>query len=286
MMEQFKEKLIQSAVKTALNEDLGDSGDVTSNAIFNDGDRGDALIKSKGSGILSGSYLIAPVFDACGGDVKVEMISQDGDILKPGTEICRLHGPVKQILAGERTILNFLQHLSGIATAVSSIVEKLSKTNTKLLDTRKTLPGLRFFEKQAVVDGGGFNHRFGLYDMILIKDTHIKKAGSVKEALVKAFRYREKYTELKIEIEVQSVEDFCIALDMKPNRIMLDNMSIDTMKYCVNKRNTEQKSVELEASGNISIDTAFAIAQTGVDYISCGSVTHSTAALDLHLIIL
>jgi len=287
---------IVDILKNALSEDLGTAGDITSLAVFSDDDRGEAHIRTKQSGVLSGVTLIAPLFELVDSrttaassttstqQTKIELCRQDGDKLEPGTIICKISGPVRSILSGERTILNLLQRLSGIATATYRMTEVLGGAKTRLLDTRKTTPGLRALEKAAVRHGGGGNHRFGLYDMVLIKDTHVKHAGGVKQALSKALAWRGNKDTPLIEIEIQSTDEFMEALPLKPNRIMLDNMSQQEIEACVKKRNASGYDIELEASGGISLSTLPAIAATGVDFISSGAITHSVAALDIHLV--
>lgn len=278
--------LIEDILKRTLSEDLYDKGDVTSEAIFSDEDYAKAIIKSKSSGTLSGAYLLEPLFRLVDKKISLDIKANDGEALEPSKIICLLEGPVKGILAAERTALNFLQRLSGIATSTSMLAREISHTPTKLLDTRKTTPTLRLLEKKAVVHGGGCNHRFGLFDMILIKDTHVKRAGGVGKALKKAFEYRGSDKSLKIEVEVQSIEEFVEALNLLPERIMLDNMSINDMRECVLMRNKKGASVELEASGNVVLSSIKAIAETGVDYISSGAITHSSPSLDIHLVII
>jgi nicotinate-nucleotide pyrophosphorylase (carboxylating) len=279
-------RTINSILDFSLAEDLGESGDITSESIFNDEDIAEAKIMSKASGILSGAYLIEPLFLKIDPEISVELKINDGQKLESGSEICVLKGPVKGILAGERIALNFLQRLSGIATATSRLVAEISNTKTRILDTRKTTPGLRLLEKKAVLHGGGYNHRFGLYDMILIKDTHVKRSNGVGNALKKAVNYRNsKYNRIKIEVEVQSVEEFHEALRYKADRIMLDNMSIDNMKHCAKHVKDNNIIVELEASGNVTLESVGKVAQSGVDFISSGAITHSAPALDIHLVI-
>jgi len=289
---------ITGILKNALTEDLGTAGDITSMAIFGESDTGAAQIRSKQAGVLSGATLIKPLFGLVDSLLSmqsqaglipaagIEVCSRDGDRMEPGTVICKIKGPVRSILSGERTILNLLQRLSGIATTSSRMIEILKGTNTRLLDTRKTTPGLRALEKAAVRHGGGDNHRFGLYDMILIKDTHIKRAGGVEEALKKALAWRDGRNGDKpmIEVEVQSVKEFMKALPLGPDRIMLDNMGQNEIEACVKERNASGKNILLEASGGISLDTLSAIAATGVDFISSGALTHSARALDIHLV--
>jgi nicotinate-nucleotide pyrophosphorylase (carboxylating) len=217
----------------------------------------------------------------------VEVLAADGDPLEPGGEICRLDGAIRSILAGERVALNFLQRLSGVATHTDRLVRLLEGTRVRILDTRKTTPLLRMLEKKAVLAGGGANHRFGLFDMILIKDTHVKAAGGPGAAVRKARHYRrDRRKDIPIEVEVQSVDEFKEAMAAGPDRVMLDNMSCDQMRQCVNLAGNYDGSVELEASGNITAETVRDVAETGVDFISVGSLTHSVCAIDIHLVIL
>lgn len=287
---------ITGILKNALTEDLGVAGDITSLAIFGASDAGEAQIRSKQAGVLSGATLIKPLFGLVDSlmstqswaarATEVEVCGRDGDRMEPGTVISKIKGPVRSILSGERTILNLLQRLSGIATTSSRMIEALQGTKTRLLDTRKTTPGLRALEKAAVRHGGGDNHRFGLYDMILIKDTHVKRAGGVEEALKKALAWREGNggEKIMIEVEVQSVKEFLQALPLGPDRIMLDNMGLLEIETCVRERNASGKNISLEASGGISLATLAEIAASGVDFISSGALTHSARALDIHLV--
>lgn len=278
-------QLINRIIDQALNEDLNKDGDITSEAIFSDNDTASAIIKSKATGILSGAYLLKLIFSKISSEVKTDVLLEDGSQLQKGTIICTLNGPVKAILAGERIALNFLQRLSGIASLTNQYTNAIKGTDAKVLDTRKTTPNLRLLEKKAVQHGGGCNHRFGLFDMILIKDTHVKRSGGVSNALSKAIEYRRDKAGLKIEVEVQSVQEYQEAIQFNPDRIMLDNMSLNEMKQCVQLKKDKNLSVELEASGNITLSTILQVAQTGVDYISSGALTHSAPALDIHLLI-
>lgn len=276
---------IDHILEEALFEDLQHTGDITSDAIFSGQDMADAIIKCKSSGVLSGAYLLEPLFSRINQQVKTDVLLKDGEELEKGTIICTLSGPVKAILAGERVALNFLQRLSGIATLTNQYVKAIKHSGTRLLDTRKTTPILRILEKKAVLHGGGCNHRFGLFDMILIKDTHVKRSGSVSNALRKAIEYRAGDFNVKIEVEVQSVAEFEEALSFSPDRIMLDNMSIADMKKCVHLVKERKIPVETEASGNITLATIESVAETGVDFISSGALTHSATSLDIHLVI-
>ena len=278
-------RCIDGLLNRAIDEDLGRGGDCTSNALFSESDRAEGVIRSKEAGILSGTFLLPPLFLKIDSSIAIVTLLDDGNALARGSEICRVQGSARGILAGERIALNFLQRLSGIATLTSRYCAAIAHTGARLLDTRKTTPGLRFLEKLAVRHGGGANHRFGLFDMMLIKDTHVKRCGGVTTALEKALRSRGSSPAPKIEVEVQSVKEFGEALRLLPDRIMLDNMSLDAMRQCVEKKRASGAAVELEASGNITLDTIAAVAGTGVDFISCGAITHSARALDIHLII-
>jgi nicotinate-nucleotide pyrophosphorylase (carboxylating) len=280
------QRYLSSLIDRALAEDLGKDGDITSNALFSKTDLAKAVIKSKAAGVLSGAYLLKPLFSRIDSSIATDLLLQDGDPLFKNTIICRIEGPVQGILCGERIALNFLQRLSGIATLTSRYVAAVAHTGATLLDTRKTVPGLRPLEKMAVLHGGGINHRHGLYDMMLIKDTHVKRAGGVSQALKKAFAARGGSRTPAIEIEVQTIAEFEEALVMSPDRIMLDNMSLDDLRSCVGKKAASNSTIELEASGAITLDSIAAVAETGVDFISCGAITHSAPVLDIHLVIL
>lgn len=277
--------LVDTVLEQALYEDLQEKGDITSLAIFSQHEQASARITSKEDGVVSGTYLLKPLFEKIDKNITVTLLITEGEVLRPATEICRMQGPVRSILAGERIALNFLQRLSGIASRTSKLVSLLEGTRTKLLDTRKTTPLLRYFEKKAVVAGGGMNHRLGLYDMMLIKDTHVKASGGVAHAIKKAKEFFGDHQRVPMEVEVQSVEEFVVAAKEKPDRIMLDNMKIGDMITCVSYRNMHARGIELEASGNITEKNLRSIAQTGVDFISVGALTHSVTAVDIHLLI-
>lgn len=277
---------LRDLVKRALMEDCGNAGDITSRAIFDNGQLGSAIIESKEDGILSGSYILEPVFNYLDPSITLDKMINDGNKLHQGAIICRLRGSLLGILAGERVALNFLQRLSGIATSAHSLASAIAHTKTRLLDTRKTTPTLRLLEKRAVLDGGGVNHRFGLFDMILIKDTHVKAAGGVAPAIEKArVAAAQMKKSVKIEAEVQTWEEFLDALRLVPDRIMLDNMSLELMSACVRRARQEAPGVELEASGNINARNIALTAETGVDFVSSGAITHSVKAMDIHLVV-
>lgn len=276
---------IRDVVSRALAEDLGTNGDITSASIFGEDDRAQAVIRAKQDGVIAGTFLLRPIFKQVDARVRVSNVLNDGSRVKPGDQVCRISGPIRAILSGERIALNFLQRLSGVATATSLLCSRIAHTSATLLDTRKTTPGFRPLEKAAVVAGGGSNHRFGLFDMILIKDTHVKAAGGVGPALELALRAR-KSRKVRVEVEVQSVAECQDALRYAPDIIMLDNMSLRDMRRCVALTRATAQDTKLEASGNVSETTIRKISETGVDFISVGAITHSAPALDLHLLIL
>ena len=222
------------------------------------------------------------VFKEIDSGLVLKPLAGDGDKVRPGKKVALIQGKVKSILAGERAALNFLQRLSGIATFTGEFVRRIRGTRAKILDTRKTTPGLRFLEKYAVKKGGGKNHRLGLYDMILIKDNHIKAAGSVSLAIRKALRNRKG---LKIEVETRNLEEIKKALNFKIDRIMLDNFKPEDLKKAVKLIRSKNKNLEIEASGRVNLKNVRRIALSGVDYISVGALTHSAEALDFSLVL-
>ena len=272
-MEQKGIKLILQA----LAEDLG-NGDVTSEAIIPAHAAAAAEIKAKQDLVLAGIDVAREVFHALDPAVKFESPANDGDTIQAGVVLARVSGRTRVLLAGERTALNLLQHLSGIATLTSRYVEAVKGTKAQILDTRKTLPGLRALEKYAVRIGGGRNHRFGLYDGILIKDNHITAAGSIAKAVESA--RKKAHHLLKIEVETKNLEEVQEALEAKVDVIMLDNMSIELMTKAVQ---VIRGRALVEASGNVTLETVRAIAGSGVDFISTGSITHSAPAADISM---
>jgi nicotinate-nucleotide pyrophosphorylase (carboxylating) len=271
-MEEYLKKIIENG----LSEDIG-SGDVTSEVTIRPESASGAAMLAKQDLVLAGLDAAHEVFRYLDPDIRFTPLAKDGDRINAGTEIVKLSGNTRALLAGERVALNLLQHLSGIATLTAEYVEKLSGTKAQVLDTRKTLPGLRQLEKYAVRMGGGRNHRMGLYDMILIKDNHIKAAGSITNAVETA---KKKAGHLKIEVETGSLEQVQEALAAKADIIMLDNMPLDLMRKAVKIINGQ---VPVEASGNVTLVTLRGIAETGVDFISSGSLTHSAPAADISM---
>ena len=238
----------------------------------------EAVLIAKDEGILAGVDIALEVFNVLDPDIKMEKYKNDGDKFQKGDQIIKLSGSGKSILKGERVFLNLVQKLSGIATTTNKYVQKLKGTSVKLLDTRKTTPGLRAFEKYAVRVGGGHNHRFALYDMVMIKDNHIVLVGSITEAVK---QIKSKVSPMvKIEVEVSSLDEFKEALETEADIIMLDNMDIKQIKKAVEINQGRKK---LEVSGNITLDNVEEYAKTGVDFISTGAVIHSSRWLDLSL---
>ncbi len=267
---------VKRLIQQAIQEDLG-PGDVTTDATISADSRSTAVMLAKQDLVLAGLDVSREVFHQMDPGVRFAGFFNDGDTIKDGTEIAKLSGSTHALLKGERVALNFLQHLSGIATLTAKFVEKLSGTKAQVLDTRKTIPGLRQLEKYAVRAGGGRNHRMGLYDLILIKDNHIKAAGSITNAVGAA---RKGAAQLKIEVEAGNLNEVREALAVKADIIMLDNMSLELMRQAVK---LIAGKTQVEASGNVTLDTIRAIAETGVDFISSGTLTHSAPAADISM---
>lgn len=270
--------LVEEAARWALDEDLGAAGDITSNACIPPDLTSRAVIAARTPGIIAGTDLAFAAFRLADPAITVEVRNGDGGAVKSGDVVLALEGPSRGILSAERVALNFLGHLSGVATATASLVEAVKGTKAQIVCTRKTTPGLRAFEKHAVLCGGGRNHRFGLYDAVMIKDNHIAAAGGIAKAL-KAAKASVGHM-VKIEVEVDSIEGLEEALRHGADIIMLDNMSVGDMKRAVALNSGRAL---LEASGNVTLATVRAIAETGVDIISSGSITHSAPSLDLGL---
>jgi nicotinate-nucleotide pyrophosphorylase (carboxylating) len=257
-----------------LAEDMG-SGDITA-SIIPKTTQASASVLTREPMVLCGRAWFDAVFQQLNQDIAIEWFCHEGDDVSADTLLCQLYGPARAILSGERTALNLLQTLSATATTARRYANAVIGTDCKILDTRKTLPGLRLAQKYAVKCGGCINHRIGLFDAVLIKENHIMAAGSIGLAISKA----RELTDLLVEIEVESLSEFEQALAARPDRIMLDNFSMADLKQAVNMN---QSKVELEASGNISLETLRAIAETGVDYISIGALTKNIQAIDLSM---
>jgi nicotinate-nucleotide pyrophosphorylase (carboxylating) len=273
--------LIDQFILSSLNEDIGD-GDHTSLATIPAGTKGKAKLLVKDEGILAGVELALEIFHIVDAGLKVTTFLNDGDKIKPKDIAFEVEGDAQSILKAERLVLNCMQRMSGIATKTREIVDILQGTNTKVLDTRKTTPGLRYLEKWAVRIGGGVNHRFGLYDMILIKDNHVDYSGGIRQAIENAQQYIiNQNKKLAIEIEVRNFDELQQVLQTGGiNRILLDNFNLDNLREAVK---IISGRFITEASGGITIDNVREYATCGVDYISVGALTHSVKSLDLSL---
>lgn len=267
-------EIVDEIIKNALNEDMP-NGDITTDNLIPLGHQSFARFIAKEEGIISGCDVVRRVFEIIGGSFELEFRVKDGDLVKPLDLIATLKGDTKTILKGERVALNLFQRMSGIATETKKYTKELAG-NTKILDTRKTTPNLRYLEKLAVTHGGGTNHRYSLSDMVMLKDNHIDAAGGITNAVNKI----RPFVNCQIEVEVETIEQFKEALSTPCDIIMLDNMSNDDMLECVKLNNGLKK---LEASGNMSVSRIKEVSLLGVDYISVGALTHSVKALDISL---
>ncbi len=272
-------KEIDDIIRRALAEDIG-SGDVTTNSIFSQELQANGRFIAKSNGTVAGWDVVKATFRFLDERVKVIQSVSDGADVKSGEVIGTVSGPGKAILAGERVALNFFQRMSGIATASRRFVEATSGTKAVILDTRKTVPGLRVLDKMAVRMGGASNHRIGLYDMVLIKDNHIAEAGGITEA-VRRVRATAP-AGMKIEVEVRTLDELQEVLALNVDRVLLDNMDTNTMRKAVK---ISAGRVPLEASGNMTLRRVAAVAATGVNFISVGALTHSVTAMDISLMI-
>lgn len=270
--------LVTEAVRAALKEDLGRAGDITSLATIPATAKATATIATRKPGRLAGMALAEAAFAELDPTVSFKAVKHDGDALKPGDVVARIAGPARAVLSAERVALNYLCHLSGVASETAKLAALVAHTGARICCTRKTTPGLRAFEKYAVRCGGGSNHRFGLDDAILIKDNHIAVAGGVGEAIRRARAFAGHL--VKVEVEVDTLDQLAEAMSEKPDAVLLDNMKPEMLKKAVAL--VAGRAVT-EASGTINAETVAAVAATGVDYISSGWITHSAPTLDLGL---
>lgn len=272
---------LEKLIKDALAEDIG-SGDHSTLACIDKNAEGIAVLKIKEDGVLAGVDVAEKVFSLMQSSAEFDRLKYDGEIMQHGEIAFEVKAKVHTILACERLVLNIMQRMSGIATLTAKYVQKLKPYHTKLLDTRKTTPNFRLLEKEAVKIGGGFNHRFGLYDMIMLKDNHIDYCGSIEKAIDLAYNYvQQQQPGLKIEVETRTIDDVYRVLKTgKVDRIMLDNFSINDIVFALKLIDGKY---ETEASGGINLDNVEAYANTGVDYVSCGAVIHQAKSLDLSL---
>ncbi|EFL90647.1 carboxylating nicotinate-nucleotide diphosphorylase [Ahrensia sp. R2A130] len=270
--------MVRDAVRAALLEDLGLAGDLTSNATIPASATARAVMNSREEGVLAGITIAEAAFRESSAELSFEALVKDGESLAPGQDVAIIEGPARAILAAERVALNYACHLSGIASYTAQFARIIKHTTAQVCCTRKTIPGLRTFEKYAVKCGGGSNHRFGLDDAILIKDNHIAVCGGVQQAIAQARAFAGHL--IKIEVEVDTLEQLSIALEAGPDVVMLDNMSLEQLREGVA---IVDGRIPIEASGNVNIDTIQGIAETGVDMISTSKITMSAPTLDLGL---
>jgi nicotinate-nucleotide pyrophosphorylase (carboxylating) len=268
---------IRALIRRALDEDIG-SGDATTRSIFSPDATVHGTLTVKASGIIAGLEICGWVFDVLDHACIFKRLIKDGTRVQAGEVVATIDGPASAILSGERTALNLLQRMSGIASLTGDFVDAVAGTGCSILDTRKTVPGLRQLDKMAVLFGGGKNHRMGLYDMVLIKDNHIDAAGSLTEAVNRV--RKGPYADLPIEVECRTLKDVEEALPHAVDRLLLDNMDIGTIRKAVT---LVDGRIALEVSGNVSLSNARGYAETGVSYISVGALTHSPPALDISL---
>jgi nicotinate-nucleotide pyrophosphorylase (carboxylating) len=268
-------KQIDKIILDALQEDIP-SIDVTTDNLFED-QESEGIFLAKEDMILSGIKVMKRVFELVDDTIYLKIINTDGTKVEKGDIIAIISGKAKSILKGERVALNLLQRMSGVATLTHEFVKEIKNDHTKILDTRKTTPNLRIIEKMAVVDGGGINHRFSLSDQVMIKDNHIKAAGSITDA-VRIVKSKVDHN-IRIEVEVETYEQFLEAIETECDIVMLDNMNNDLMRKCVE----HNKGKLLEASGNMTVDRIKSVADTGVDFISVGALTHSYRSMDISL---
>ena len=278
-------KDIMPIIARALAEDVGD-GDVTTKWTVPFAKRADAAIIAKADGVIAGLDVARWVFEAIDEAIAFAARVKDGARVGAGDVLAEVSGSARGLLTGERVALNFLQRMSGIATMTAQFVEAVQGTNAQILDTRKTAPGLRVLDKYAVVTGGGANHRAGLYDMVLIKENHIEAADGIGPALLAVWKGMDfEGREVRVEVEVETLSQLDEVLVLGADRVMLDNMRLNDMREAVRRvRQLKGKRPELEASGKVSLSEVRAIAETGVDFISIGALTHSVQALDISML--
>ncbi len=277
----FKNTLVKQLIDIAFAEDIGE-GDHTSLATINADETGNSIIVAKDNGIIAGLMLVEYIFKKVDPTLEVKLLKTDGDEIAYGDVVLEVSGSSRSMLTAERTVLNFVQRLSGVASLTAKYVAELAGLHTQILDTRKTTPGMRLLEKYAVKVGGGANHRIGLYDMILIKDNHVDFAGGIANAIIRTQKYLSEHNfTLNIEIETRSIDEVKQVLAIGGvHRIMLDNFSPELLREAVKLIDGK---FETEASGGITLQTLRSYAETGVDFISSGALTHSVKAMDLSM---
>jgi len=273
---------VSTLIALALAEDIG-SGDVTSEYFIPQDRQASAFVVARKDGVVSGVEIAARVFSTVDPALKVEVLIPDASKVAAGALLIKVEGAARSILTAERTALNFLQRLSGVATLTATYVEATKGTRATILDTRKTTPGYRLLEKQAVLDGGGTNHRIGLYDRAMVKDNHLVAEGGIPAVQAAIHKLNEERPGVEVELEADNLDQVAAFMGMEGvDYILLDNMSLDELRAAVEMRG-ERTKPQLEASGGVTLDTLPAIAKTGVDFISSGTLTHSAPALDVGL---
>ncbi|PCH80861.1 MAG: nicotinate-nucleotide diphosphorylase (carboxylating) [Hyphomicrobiales bacterium] len=271
--------LINEAVKNALLEDLGRAGDITTLATIPEEARAEAVIRARHQGVVAGMEFVRSSFSQTGPGVTIDFKMNDGAVIQPNDIFAVIRGPAQIILSAERVALNYLGHLSGIATATAKFVDRIKGTHARITCTRKTTPGLRLLEKKAVIHGGGINHRMDLASGMLIKENHIEGSGSISDAIHACFQYNR---DVWVEVECETQDEVKEAVQVCPDIILLDNMTPEQVRLC---RQLVPDSILLEASGNITLDNARLYAETGVNRIAIGAITHSATALDLSMLV-
>ncbi len=278
----LKTQFVDPLIKAALQEDIG-ARDITSTALIPDALHFKADIIVNEEGVLCGIAIAERVFRLIDENVRFLPVAKDGEVLEKGREIAYIEGKGGSILSAERTALNFISHLSGIATKTRQFVDKVKGTSAKILDTRKTTPGLRLLEKYAVLTGGGVNHRFGLYDQVLIKDNHLRVLRDLPIVQIVEQARKKALKKTIVGVEVKNLKELAEALKSSAHYILLDNMSVEMVRGAVEMRKKSGVKIQLEVSGGVNIDTVLDYAKTGVERISVGCLTHAAPALDISL---
>jgi len=275
-------RVAKTIIRRALKEDMRDRGDITTRATVPTGQIDQAVIISRNEGIVAGQRIASGVFEMLEKSINYKIVIHDGEKVEPGMEIAHINGKTWAILTGERTVLNIIGRCSWIATLTNRYVQAVDGTGVKITETRKTAPGLRYLDKASVVAGGGINHRYGLFDAFLIKENHIAAVGGIREAIGACKIFAAKRGRFRVMVEAENIEEFKLALEAEPDRILLDNMTPEQIHTCVDYN---KGKVELEATGGIMLDNVRNYAETGVDFISIGALTHSVKVFDLSLLI-
>jgi len=278
-------RLVKSIIRRALVEDMGSRGDITTKATVPSGQKRDAVIIAKSVGIVAGQAVAAEVFKSLDKKLKYTPLSTDGEYVSSGTTISKMTGLTEAILSGERTALNLMGRCCGIASMTHEYAEAIAMTNARVCETRKTAPGLRYLDKAAVRVGGGVNHRYALYDAFLIKENHIAAAGGIAKAIIACRDSIWGKKRVRVMVEVRNWEEFHEALSAKPDRIMFDNMKPEEILKCRLSIVEHDPGIELEATGGITIENIREYAETGIDFISIGALTHSVKVMDLSLLL-